>query len=87
MLQSNLKEKVNHSILKDYFSTRTDLSIFTEIAVLLDRSKENRQVFLRRHGVVVITTAQLHSTKPELRFCAGLNPSGGVSEICDGEDL
>ena len=37
-----------------------------------------------RHGVVVITTAQLHSTKPELRFCASSNP---VSEIRDGEDL
>ena len=24
-------------------------------------------------GVVVMTTAQLHSTKPELRFCAGSN--------------
>ena len=40
-----------------------------------------------RRGVVVITTAQLHSTKPELRFCAGSTPSRGVSEICDGEDL
>ena len=40
-----------------------------------------------RHGVVVITTAQLHSTKPELRFHAGLNPARGVSEIRDGEDL
>ena len=38
-------------------------------------------------GVVVITTAQLHSTKPELRFCAGSNPARGVSEIRDGEDL
>ena len=38
-------------------------------------------------GVVVITPAQLHSTKPELRFCAGSNPACGVSEICDGEDL
>ena len=38
-------------------------------------------------GVVVITTAQLHSTKTELRFCAGSNPAHGVSEICDGEDL
>ena len=38
-------------------------------------------------GVVVITTAQLHSTKPELRFCAGSNPAHGVSEIRDGEDL
>ena len=33
------------------------------------------------HGVVVLTTAQLHSTKPELRFCAASNP------VRDGEDL
>ena len=38
-------------------------------------------------GIVVITTAQLHSTKPELRFCAGSNPACRVSEIRDGEDL
>ena len=38
-------------------------------------------------GVVVMATAQLHSTKPELRFCAGSNPACGVSEIRDGEDL
>ena len=38
-------------------------------------------------GVVVITTVQLHSTKPELRFCAGSNPAHGVSKIHDGEDL
>ena len=38
-------------------------------------------------GVVVITTAQLHSTKPELRFYAGSVPAHGVSEIRDGEDL
>ena len=42
---------------------------------------------LWRRGVVVITAAQLHSTKPELRFCAGSNPAHGVSEIRDGEDL
>ena len=40
-----------------------------------------------RRGVVLITTAQLHSTKPELRFCAGSNPARGVSEIRDGENL
>ena len=40
-----------------------------------------------RRGVVVITTAQLNSTKPELRFCAGSNPARGVSDIRDGEDL
>ena len=37
--------------------------------------------------VLVITTAQLHSTKPELRFCTGSNPTPGVSEIRDEEDL
>ena len=40
-----------------------------------------------RRGAVVITTAQLHSTKPELRFCADSNPARNVSEIRDGEDL
>ena len=43
---------------------------------------------LWRHGVVVITTAQLHSSKPEFRFsCTGSNPVRGVLEIHDGEDL
>ena len=36
---------------------------------------------------MVITTAQLHLTKPELRLCAGSNPACGVSEIHDVEDL
>ena len=36
---------------------------------------------LWHHGVVVMTTAQLHSTKPELWFCAGSNPAHAVSEI------
>ena len=44
-------------------------------------------IYLWRRGVVVITTAQLHSTKPGLKFCAGSNPACGVSEIRDGEDL
>ena len=39
------------------------------------------------NGEVVITTAQLHSAKPELRFCAGSSPAREVSEIRDGEDL
>ena len=37
--------------------------------------------------VVVITTVQLHSVKPEFRFCAGSNPVNGMLEICNGEDL
>ena len=43
--------------------------------------------FLWHRGVVVITTAQLDSTKPELNLYAGSNPVRGVSEIRDGEDL
>ena len=44
-------------------------------------------VQLWRRGVVVISTAQVHSTKPEFRFWAGSNPARCVSEIRDGEDL
>ena len=33
------------------------------------------------------TTAQLHSTKPELRFCAGSNPVCSMLETRDVEDL
>ena len=40
-----------------------------------------------RHGVVNITTAQHHSTKSELRFCAVSIPARSMSEICDSEDL
>ena len=40
-----------------------------------------------RRGVVFITTAQFHSTKPELRFCTDSNPARGESEIRNGEDL
>ena len=44
---------------------------------------------MRRGGrcAVVITIAQLHSTKPELRFCASSNPACGVSEIRNSKDL
>ena len=38
-------------------------------------------------AILVITTAQLHSTKPELRLCTGSSPNRIVSEIRDGEDL
>ena len=40
---------------------------------------------LWRCGVVVITTDQLYSTNPGLRFCIGLNPARGVWEIRDGD--
>ena len=36
---------------------------------------------------MVITTAQLHLTKPELWYCAGPNYACDMLEICDGENL
>ena len=59
-------------------------------------SKQNAPFFIKytrkkekvtKNIKVVITTAQLHSTKPGLRFCAGSNPARGVFEIHNGEDL
>ena len=44
-------------------------------------------IYTSEDGVVVITTAQLHSTKSKLRLCAGSNPPRGGLEIRDGEDL
>ena len=38
-------------------------------------------------GAVLITIAQLHSTKPELRLCTGSRHAHGVSEIGNGEEL
>ena len=43
--------------------------------------------FWWHRDVVVITTAQLHSTKHELSLCAGSSPARGVSDISDDEDL
>ena len=40
---------------------------------------------LWRRGIVVITTAQFHSTKLELRLYAGSKPARDVSEIRYGE--
>ena len=49
--------------------------------------KNKEKPKLQRHAVVVITTAQLHLTKSELRFCTDSNPACGVSKICNGENL
>ena len=38
-----------------------------------------------RRSAVIITSAQLHSAKPELRFCLGSSPACIVLEIRDGE--
>ena len=54
---------------------------------LWEISRPSVKKWCERCCVVVITTAQLHSNKPELRFCAGSNPAHGVSQIGDGKDL
>ena len=58
---------------------------FSKIFELADRSLTC--VLHNYHGAVVITTAQLHSIKPDPRFGAGSNPASSVLEIRNGEDL
>ena len=52
----------------------------------IDSSPSSLLIRCNTH-VVVITSVQLHSIKPELRFCTGLNPARDVSEFRYGEDL
>ena len=67
------------------------LSLFRMSLRMHEKSKNFP--FLKKHlrswrrGVVVITAVQLHSTKPELRFCAGSNTARGVSDIRYGENI
>ena len=51
------------------------------------KTEVNDNVTKWRRGVVVTTSAQVHSNKPELRFCAGSSPAHGEWEIRDGEHL
>ena len=58
---------------------------------MLQKKKNNKEQIQKEqmwyHDLMVITTVQLHSTKPKLSFCAGSNSACGVSEIHDGDDL
>ena len=66
-------EKVNIAIEFCIFELKTDNFDFLD------------QICPKR--AFLITTAQLHSWKPEFRFCIGSNPAYSVLEIRDGEDL
>ena len=55
--------------------------------VTIDTSGSEEYPYQCRCGILVITTAQLQSTKPELRFCTDSNPAHSMSEIGDSEDL
>ena len=83
------------STIGDYAKIVSDV-IFSSKRCILDatlchaKPNWNADIFFtasRYRGVVVITTAQLYSTKPELRFCAGSKPARDVSEIRGGEYL
>ena len=49
--QPDLEEKDNHSILQDYFSSRTDPTIFTSIALLTFSSTNSTNHFLPQSTV------------------------------------
>ena len=79
----------NFSILADENKTFS-LEIKESLLTMRDKPPLNRNISSAPfylfdnvsqwcHDVVVITTAQLHSTKPELRFCTGSNPARSVS--------
>ena len=77
---TNFHERTLRGVYSDKQSTFKEL-------LEIDSSTTLQFVALWHCGVVVITTAQLHLTKLELRFCADSKPACGVSEIHDGEDL
>ena len=66
-----------------YLYLSIDLSIYVYIYIYIYIFN----ILPYRRGAVVVITAQLHSTKPELSFCARSNPARGMSEIHDVEDL
>ena len=68
-------------------NSRKILSMKVTLMLHLNQSMLQLYRTYKNRNVVVITTAQLHSTKPELRFCAGSNPARGMLEIHHGEDL
>ena len=53
-------------------------SLFTNIPLIK---------IIGRRDVLDFNTAQIYSIKPQIRFCAGLNPSCGVLEIFHGRNL
>ena len=68
-----------------FFCAKVSLDSYNLSSLIIDGKRS--KLSSRRRSVVVISAAQLHSSKLELRFCAGSDPAHGVSEIRDGEDL
>ena len=76
-------------IFKHYLQFTTIKNVHHYVCKNIEPRHNFTQLHLMNQGTTSFkfTTAQLHSTKPELRFCAGSNPACSVSEIRDGEDL
>ena len=74
----------NHQSSKQQKLKLTNVKV---IKICLLKTFSDEFLFLWCRGVVVFTTAQLYSTKPQLRFCAVSNPARSISGIRDGEDL
>lgn len=49
---------------------------------IVEKLSQLKDIEAARRDVVVVLTAQLHSTKPILSFSAGSNIARGLSEIC-----
>ena len=62
--------------------TEVILVLVISLTIIINIVKESWH-----YGVVVITTVQLHSTKPEIRFCTGSNLASNESGDRDGEYL
>ena len=69
------------------WTTKMDFKLVKRPILILSLNHNLANPIYPMSGAVVITIAQPHSTKPELRFCAGSNLARNVSEIGDGEYL
>ena len=79
----NLHWWLQHVFIYNYF-WRLHEALFENLRISWNF---DLQINLWRSDVVVITTAQFHSTKSELRFWAGSNPARSMSDIWDGVNL
>ena len=81
-------QRIEISSVKDLFSVfRIAILTLPLMSIIKNNSKlcsyslmyQDRRPCMWRRGAVVISTAQLHSIKPELRYCAGSNPACGFA--------
>ena len=94
MMQGIGKVKFKRAVVPEYavnlninITDAADASKELACIAIYARFLQEDGTYMCSRGVVVITTAQIYSTKPKHRFCAGSNPSRSVSEIHNNEDL